>query len=166
MITWASGPSGNSSIRWFHRRTGEFHAPAGSSHRALRVKSAVVSFTRPDCFGNNTGATIFTAVAIGISLVHDWRNIGSIHINSSIKQGRAPIFGTLPVVIDWPSVQATPAIRKNSLAVPAQDTQLPAPWTVCCRPSRRRPDSGSYGSPSCQQSPPARAIRLFISSRV
>lgn len=46
-------------------------APAIAHSREERCR-----FTRPDCFGN-TGATIFTAVAIGISLVHDWRNIMS-----------------------------------------------------------------------------------------
>ena len=98
-------------------------APAIAHSREERCR-----FTRPDCFGN-TGATIFTAVAIGISLVHDWRNIGSIHKN----RRRAPIFGTLPVVIDWPGVQATPAIRKNSCGsstgIPssrALDSLLPA----------------------------------------
>ena len=50
-------------------------APAIAHSREERCR-----FTRPDCFGN-TGAAIFTAVAIGISLVHDWRGIGSIHIN-------------------------------------------------------------------------------------
>ena len=56
-------------------------APAIAHSREERRR-----FTRPDCFGN-TDAAIYTAVTIGIGLIHDWRDIGSIHINSSIKTG-------------------------------------------------------------------------------